>query len=263
LNQCLVDKSFQIGLYSVSSKKVAGKLKYGRGHYDFADGTLVFMSPDQVITYTADLEIEEGWALYFHPDLIHSSPLGQKIKSYGFFHYDLNEALHISDEEKDILNDCIQKIEKEYSQYIDQHTQGLLVSNLELLLNYCNRFYGRQFYTREKVSNDVVKQFEKLLFAYFSVDSLINVRLPDVRYFASKLNLSANYLTDLLNRYTGKSTQEHIHLQLVDKAKTYLASTEKSISEIAYHLGFEHPSHFNKLFKSKTGKTPGQYRQLN
>lgn len=259
----LEEKSFQPGLYAVSSKKITGKLKYGRGHYDFAEGTLVFTAPGQVITYTPDLQIEEGWALYFHPDLIHSSSLGQKIKSYGFFQYDLNEALHVSEEEKGILNDCINKIEREYSQNIDQHTQSLLISNLELLLNYCNRFYGRQFYTREKVSSDAVQQFERLLIAYFEKDDLADLGLPDVKYFAANLNLSPNYLSDLLNRYTGKSTQEHVHLHLVDKAKSLLGSTEKSISEIAYGLGFEHPSHFNKLFKSKTGKTPGEFRQLN
>ena len=221
------------------------------------------MSPNQVITYSPDLQIEEGWALYFHPDLIYSSSLGQKIDSYTFFNYDVNEALHISDEEKSIINDCILKIEKEYSQNIDQHTINLLTSNLELLLNYCNRFYGRQFYTRGKVNNDVVQQFEQLLKEYFLKDTLIDVGLPDVKYFASQLNLSPNYLSDLLNKYTGRPTQEHIHLQLIHKAKTFLWSTEKSISEIAYQLGFEHPSHFNKLFKSKTGKTPSEYRQLN
>jgi len=261
--QSLEEKSFQLGLYSVSLKKITGTLKYGRGHYDFAEGSLVFMSPDQVITYTPDLQIEEGWALYFHPDLIYSSPLGQRIKSYSFFHYDVNEALHISDEEKGIINDCIHKIEREYSQNIDQHTQSLLISNLELLLNYCNRFYGRQFYTREKVASDVVQQFEQLLLTYFSKDTLIEEGLPDVKYFAAKLNFSPNYLSDLLTKFTGKSTQEHIHLQIVNKAKSLLWGSEKSISEIAYHLGFEHPSHLNKLFKSKTGKTPGEYRQLN
>jgi len=224
---------------------------------------LVFMAPNQVITYSPDLQIEEGWALYFHPDLIHSSSLGKNISSYTFFNYDLNEALHISEDEKSIINDCIAKIEKEYSQNIDQHTQGLIVSNLELLLNYCSRFYGRQFYTREKVSNDVVQKFEKLLKAYFSKDTLIDVGLPDVKYFAANLSLSPNYLSDLLNKYTGKSTQEHIHLQLIEKAKVLLWSTEKSISEIAFNLGFEHPSHFNKLFKSKTGTSPSGYRQLN
>ena len=257
------ERSIELGFYSISLKKITGKLKYGRGYYDFEEGSLVFMAPNQVITYSPDLQIEEGWALYFHPDLIHSSSLGKNISSYTFFNYDLNEALHISEDEKSIINDCIAKIEKEYSQNIDQHTQGLIVSNLELLLNYCSRFYGRQFYTREKVSNDVVQKFEKLLKAYFSKDTLIDVGLPDVKYFAANLSLSPNYLSDLLNKYTGKSTQEHIHLQLIEKAKVLLWSTEKSISEIAFNLGFEHPSHFNKLFKSKTGTSPSGYRQLN
>lgn len=261
--QGLEGKSIEVGLYSISLKKISGQLKYGRQYYDFGEGSLVFMSPAQVITYSNDLQIEEGWGLYFHPDLIYSSGLGRKIHHYSFFNYDVNEALHVSNEEELIINDCILNIEKEYSQNIDQHTQTLLISNLELLLNYCNRFYGRQFYTREKNCKDVVQDFENLLIEYFSKDTLIEAGLPDVKYFAGKLNLSPNYLTDLLTRHTGKSTQEHIHLRLIEKAKSFLWGSEKSISEIAYQLGFDHPSHFNKLFKSKTGKTPGEFRQLN
>jgi AraC-like DNA-binding protein len=261
--QNLEEKSISVGLYSISLKKIKGYLKYGRGYYDFSEGSLVFMAPNQVITYNPDLEVEEGWGLYFHPDFIYSSVLGQKITEYSFFHYDLNEALHVSEEEKAVVNDCIRNIEKEYSQNIDQHTHSLLISNLELLLNYCNRFYGRQFYTREKVNSDLVQRFEKELIAYFASDALTDKGLPDVKYFAAKLALSPNYLSDVLKRFTGKATQEHIHLYVVDKAKSILMSTEKSISEVAYYLGFEHPSHFNKLFKMKTGKTPSDFRQLN
>ena len=262
ISKNLEERSIELGFYSISLKKITGKLKYGRGYYDFEEGSLVFMAPNQVITYSPDLQIEEGWALYFHPDLINTSSLGQNINSYTFFNYDLNEALHISEDEKLIINDCIAKIEKEYSQNIDQHTQGLIVSNLELLLNYCSRFYGRQFYTREKVSNDVVQKFEKLLIAYFSKDTLIDVGLPNVKYFAENLCLSPNYLSDLLNKYTGKSTQEHIHLQMVERAKLLLG-TEQTVSEIAFVLGFEYPSHFTKIFKTKTGISPSEYRQLN
>jgi AraC-like DNA-binding protein len=207
--------------------------------------------------------MEEGWGLFFHPDLINGTSFAKKINEYSFFNYEANEALHISDDEKMILKDCVEKIEKEYSQNIDKHTQGLIVSNIELLLNYCDRFYDRQFLTRNKVNKDIVQRFEHLLNDYFAQDELINAGLPDVKFFASHLNLSPNYLSDLLNRFTGKTTQEHIHLKLVDTAKSLLWSTEKSISEIAYELGFEYPSHFTKVFKTKTGLTPQQYRSAN
>ena len=159
--------------------------------------------------------------------------------------------------------DCLEKIKRECSQNIDKHTKTLIVGILQTILNYCSRFYDRQFFTREKVSNDIVQQFETLLTDYFSSDNLLETGLPDVRYFASRLNLSANYLSDLLNKFTGKTTQEYIHLQFVSKAKTMLWGTGKSVSEIAFELGFEHPSHFTKLFKAKTGYSPREYRNLN
>jgi AraC family transcriptional regulator, transcriptional activator of pobA len=223
----------------------------------------MFTASNQVISPSPDLQIEEGWALVFHPDLLNNSALGVKINSYSFFHYDANEALHISDDEKLMLKDCVEKISKEYSQNIDKHTQTLIQNNIELLLNYCDRFYDRQFITRAKVSHDVVQKFERMLKDYFNNESLIDLGLPDVKYFASALNLSPNYLSDLLKRYTGKSTQEHTHLQLIEKAKILLWGSDKSISEIAYELGFEHPSHFTKIFKTKTGKSPTEYRHLN
>jgi len=238
-------------------------MKYGKGYYDFNEGSLMFTAPGQVIAPGPDVVVDEGWALFFHPDLIHGTDLGRKIHQYSFFNYETNEALHISEEEKLIIKDCVANIQREYSQNIDKHSQGLIVSNIELLLNYCARFYDRQFYTRAKVNSDVVQQFEKLLKDYFSQDTLIEMGLPNVKYFASKLNLSPNYLSDLLNKFTGKTTQEHIHLELIDKAKTLLWGTNNSISEIAYGLGFEHPSHFTKIFKTKTGKSPSEYRHLN
>jgi len=257
------DAFYQMSFYSISCKHFEGVFKYGKSYYDFNEGTLIFTAPHQVISASHDSEMEEGWGLFFHPDLINGTSLAKKINEYSFFNYEANEALHISDDEKLILKDCVEKIQREYSQNIDKHTQGLIVSNIELLLNYCDRFYDRQFLTRSKVNKDIVQRFEHLLNDYFAQEELINVGLPDVKFFASRLNLSPNYLSDLLNRYTGKTTQEHIHLKLVDTAKSLLWSTEKSISEIAYDLGFEHPSHFNKLFKSKTGKSPSEYRHLN
>ena len=256
------DTSFRLGCYSIFCKKSKGTLRYGQSYYDFTEGSLMFTAPHQVIASNPNISIEEGWALFFHPDLLNRTDLGRKINTYSFFHYDVNEALHISEEEKKIITDCVENIQRVYSENIDKHTQILLQSNIELLLNYCNRFYDRQFFTRAKVMNDTVERFEKMLAEYFSQESLIECGLPDVKYFAAGLHLSSNYLSDLLNKFTGKTTQEHIHLQLVDKAKSLLWSSDKTISEIAYELGFEHPSHFTKIFKAKTGKSPTAYRQL-
>lgn len=257
------DSLYSFGFYNISCKKFDGLLHYGKSQYDFREGSLMFTAPGQVIGAGPNCTIHSGWALFIHPDLLHGSALGRKMHQYSFFHYEVNEALHISEEEDKIARDCVDKIAREYNQVIDKHTQALIVSNVELLLNYCSRFYDRQFYTRAKVNSDFVQRFEALLKDYFAQATLIEAGLPPVTYFASKLNLSPNYLSDLLQKSTGKSTVEHIHLELVEKAKTLLWSTEGSISEIAYELGFEHPSHFTKIFKAKTGKSPSEFRNLN
>jgi AraC-like DNA-binding protein len=254
---------YRFGFYTISSKKFEGLLYYGKSHYDFREGSLMFTAPGQVIGSGPDVKVDEGWALFIHPDLLHGTDLGKKMHQYSFFNYEVNEALHISEEERKIIKDCVDKIAREYNQSIDKHTQSVIVSTIELLLNYCNRFYDRQFYTRAKVNADVVQRFEKLLKDYFNQSSLTETGLPAVTYFSSKLNLSANYLSDLLQKFTGKSTMEHIHLELVEKAKSLLWGTENSISEIAYELGFEYASHFTKIFKAKTGKSPSEYRNLN
>jgi AraC-like DNA-binding protein len=254
---------FRLGFYCIFCKQFKGLLKYGRSYYDFSEGSLVFTAPGQALSSIPGPLISEGWGLFFHPDLINNSALGRRILDYSFFQYEADEALHVSEEEKQTLAAVIENIQKEYAQNIDKHTQTVIQSNIELLLNYCNRFYDRQFYTREKVSSDAVQQFEQLLKDHFAAGTLINSGLPNVKYFADKLNLSPNYLADLLHKFTGKSTQEHIHLQLVEKAKSLLWSTQSSVSEIAYSLGFEHPSHFTRLFKSKTGHSPSDYRHLN
>ena len=251
---------YRLGFYSIFCKRFKGALKYGKSTYDFNEGSLMFTAPYQVMASCPDIQIEEGWGLFFHPDLLNGSEPGKKISGYSFFHYDANEALHISEDEKLIIKDCVENIKREYSQNIDKHTTGLILSNLDLLLNYCNRFYDRQFFSRANASNDLVQEFERILKEYFSRDDLIEAGLPDVKYFASKLNLSPNYLSDLLKKYTGKTTQEYIHLELVEKAKTLLWGSDKSISEIAYELGFEHPSHFTKVFKTRTGKSPKEFR---
>ena len=258
-----MDVKFRFGFYMISCKKFEGLLHYGKGHYDFKNGSLAFTAPGQIIGPVEGVNVEGGWGLFVHPDLLHGTALGRKIHEYSFFHYEVNEALHISEEEDLLIKDCLAKIVREYQGAIDKHTQGLIVSNIELLLNYCNRFYDRQFYTRAKVNADVVQRFEALLKEYFGQPTLIEAGLPPVTYFSSRLNLSPSYLSDLLQKTTGKSTLEHIHLELVERAKSLLWGTEQSISEIAYELGFEHPSHFTKIFKSKTGKSPSEFRNPN
>ena len=251
---------YRLNLYSVSCKKIKGVFGYGRTTYDFSEGSLMFSAPYQALSPDPDIKVIEGWGIYIHPDFLNVSTRGRKITEFSFFGYDANEALHISEVEKVILEDCIRNIQREIGLNLDKHSANLILSNLELFFAYCERFYERQFLTREKSSNDIVQKFDRLLTDYFSQESLIGTGLPEVKYFASQLNLSTNYLADLLSKYTGKSTQEHIYLRLIDKAKALLWSTEKTISEIAYDLGFEHPSHFTKLFKRKTGVSPKDYR---
>lgn len=255
--------SFVMDFYAIVCKSFEGTLKYGRNTYDFQEGSLIFTAPGQIMSSSPDLIITEGWALYFHPDLLYGTDLAKKIQEYSFFHYDTNEALHISDEENEILKTCVQNIYREYHQNTDHHTQELIVDSIQLMLNYSKRFYQRQFITRKKVNSGIVECFESLLREHFNKDDLIESGLPTVTYFADKLNLSPTYLTDVLKNQTGKNSQEHIHLAIVDKAKTMLLGTTKTVSEVAYDLGFEYPSHFSKLFKSKTGTSPRQYRILN
>lgn len=257
------DAMYRLHFYTVFLKTTRGAVKYGKAYYDFDEATLIFIAPGQTIAANPNLEKEEGWGLFFHPDLLNRTELGKNIGHYSFFNYSSSEALHVSEEEREALDNCVRNIEKEYSRNIDKHTQGLMVSHIDLLLNYCNRFYDRQFMTRAKVNNDIVQRFEYLVKTYFTGETLTEKGLPDVKQVAATLNLSPNYLSDVLQKYTGKSTLEHLHLQLVEKAKTLLWSTHKSISEIAYELGFEHPSHFTKLFKTKTGASPKAYRSLN
>lgn len=206
---------------------------------------------------------EKSWFLSFHPDLIRSSGLAEKMNQYSFFHYDVNEALHLSDDEKDTIKQLRDKIVQEYSQNLDRHSQHLIIANLELLLDYCVRFYDRQFFTRTNLNSDIVSRFDRILRSYYETDSIEELGSPTVTYFSKELNLSANYLSDLLKKETGKTAQEHIHLHIIEKAKTRLLNSTASISEIGYSLGFEYPQHFSNLFKSKTGQSPREYRNLN
>lgn len=239
-------------------------VKYGRNNYDYHEGTLIFFAPEQVVefeTNTTDKPI--GWGLYFHPDLIRQSNLGKTIKNYSFFDYDTSEALHLSEKEKQILSEIIGKIEMELNQNIDTHSQTLIVSNVELLLNYCTRFYDRQFITRTNYNKDFVSKLENVLKQYFDTENIQKQGLPSVKYCAEKLNLSPNYLSDLLKKETGKNTQEHIHYYLIEQAKNTLLHTDLTVSEIAYNLGFDYPQYFSKIFKKKTGYSPHEYRQMN
>jgi AraC-like DNA-binding protein len=253
--------------YSIMFKNYPDhKIKYGRKAIDFQDGSLICMAPNQVIEIDKNeqaLENVMGWGLFFHPDLIRATSLNDKMKDYSFFSYETSEALHLSTKEKHILYDCVSKIKTELEENIDVHSQNIVVSTIELLLNYCSRFYGRQFITRKSSNHSVLVQFEKILTAYYNKKSKQEMGLPTVKYLSEQVHLSPGYLSDLLKKETGKNTQEHIHFYLIEEAKSKLISTNKSVSEIAYELGFDYPQYFNKLFKQKAGKTPVEYRNMN
>lgn len=242
-----------------------GDLKYGCNYYDYQEGTLVFIAPGQVVGIgnPPGNPHPKGWALLFHPDFIRGTSLGRNIKQYTFFSYEANEALHLSEKERQIILDCLNKIDHELHQSIDKHSKILIANNIELLLNYCMRFYDRQFITRSQVNKDILVKFEKLLNNYFQSKITQTVGLPTVKYCADQLHLSANYFGDLIKKETGKTAQEHIHLKLIDIAKERIFDTSKSVSEIAYELGFKYPQHFSRMFKNETGYSPNEYRSLN
>ncbi len=239
-------------------------MRYGRHHYDFEEGVLAFSAPNQVysVTSTSDFDEDEGWLLYFHPDLIRSTPLGENIDDYSFFSYDVHEALHLSDKEKQTLHDAVDRIREEYNERIDNHSQRVIVSSLELLLNYCLRFYERQFNTRTAQNKDIVTRVEDTLKDYYKTGQLIEYGPPSIHYLAEKVHLSPSYLSDLLKKETGRSAKDHINDFLIEKAKNMLLSSEDSVSEIAYSLGFNYPHYFSRLFKNKTGFTPQKYREV-
>jgi AraC-like DNA-binding protein len=253
--------------YSIMFKNYCkNNFKYGRKSIDFQDGNLICIAPNQIIEIDNEIEDREdkmGWGLFFHPDLIRSTSLNDHLKNYRFFDYDISEALHLSDKEKNVLFECIQKIQIELQENIDVYSQYIIVSTIELLLNYCSRFYGRQMITRSQTNKTIIAQIEIILAAYFSNTKIKDIGLPSVKFLADSVHLSPSYLSDLLRKETGKNAQEHIHSYLIDEAKNLLLNSEKNVSEIAYDLGFEYPQYFNKLFKKKTGKTPMEYRNLN
>lgn len=254
------------GFYTIFLKDVkCGDLVYGRHTYDYQEGTLVFLAPGQVAGVNSNGETYQpkGYALVFHADLIQGTSLGKHIQDYTFFSYQSNEALHISERERKIVLDCFSKIEYELEHAIDKHSKNLIVSNIELFLNYCIRFYDRQFITRDKAHKGVLERFENLLNEYFQTDKPQTNGLPSVAYCAGELNLSSGYFGDLIKKETGKTAQEYIQSKVIEVAKGKIFDLNKSVSEIAYQLGFKYPQHFTRLFKQRVGVPPNEYRMLN
>jgi len=251
-------------LYVIGLKDSSCGNQYGRNHYDFDSGVLFFHAPNQIQTITRVQKKGEvkGWMILFHPDLVRNTPLGKKIEEYNFFDYAIHEALHLSESEQKTITDCIQIIKDEITERIDNHSQTVISSTLELLLNFSHRFYERQFNTRSAQNSDIVIQFEALLKSYYRDGYFEEYGIPKVDYFSKELNLSANYLSTLLKRETGENIKEHISIFVIEKAKGILLNTSKSINEIAYELGFNYPHYFSRLFKNKIGKTPNEYRKM-
>jgi AraC family transcriptional regulator, transcriptional activator of pobA len=254
------------GLYCIFLKEIkCGDLKYGCNYYDYQEGSLVFIAPGQMV------EVEDfghnfqpqGYALMFHADLIHGTSLGRHMQDYTYFGYQSNEALHVSERERKIVLECFSKIQYELEHAIDNHSKKLIVSNIELFLNYCTRFYERQFITRENVHKGILEKFEVLLNEFFETEKPQTIGLPSVAYCAGELHLSPGYFGDLIKKETGKTAQEYIHEKVIDVAKERIFDQSKSASQIAYELGFKYPQHFSRLFKQRVGQSPNEYRMLN
>ncbi len=254
------------GFYTIFLKDVkCGDLVYGRNTYDYQEGTLVFIAPGQVAGINSNGETfqPKGYGLVFHPDLVHGTPLGRHIQDYTFFRYQSNEALHLSERERAIVLDCFSKIDYELEHAIDKHSKRLIVSNIELFLDYCTRFYDRQFITRDTVHSGILERFENLLNDYFQSEKPQTIGLPSVAWCADALNLSSNYFGDLVKKETGKTAQEYIQSALIDMGKEKIFDANKTVSQVAYELGFKYPQHFVRLFKQRVGHTPHEYRMLN
>jgi AraC-like DNA-binding protein len=251
---------FTMGFYGISYKEsIDGKMGYGQGYYDFDEGGMMFTAPNQIISSDPDTKYK-GFVIFMHPDFIRNYSLGKNIKKYGFFSYDTNEALHLSESEKNIILGLFKNIDNELNTAIDETSQDVLVSYIDVLLNYSQRFYRRQFITRKAVNHDLLFRTEQLLDDYLNDNKGLNAGLLTVEYLASQVNLSPRYLSDMLRAITGQNAQQFIHEKLIEKAKEYLSTTNFSVSEIAYVLGFEYPQSFNKLFKKKTNITPLEFR---
>jgi len=257
---------FHYGLYSVILKDVVcGDLRYGRHYYDYQAGTLVFYAPGQFVSMENPKVVYQpmGFGLLFHPDFLIGTHLSKMIGQYKFFDYQTNEALHLSDDERQMILDIFLKIEFELKQPIDKHSKKLIASNIELFLDYCQRFYDRQFITRDVAHKGILEKFENLLNSYFESDQPQNIGLPSVTYFAEELNLSANYFGDLIKKETGQSAKEFIINKLIETAKSKVYEVDKNVNQIAFELGFKYPQHFSRLFKEKVGYSPSEFRGLN
>lgn len=266
MDDSLFDIRFSSDLFNIMFKdKIIGSMGYGRNSYDYEEGTMIFASPGQVFTSPKkeDLKGKEGWTLLFHPDLLLKSSLSDKMDSYTYFSYEVSEALHLSEKEQLFVAQVIEQIQTEYSANLDKHSQGLILSNLELLLNYCMRFYDRQFITRTNFNSDFIVQFETELKSYFKSEVIREKGIPGANYFGERINMSTNYLSDLLKKETGKGIKEHIDTYIIKRAKSALLNSPLSVSEIAFDLGFDYPQSFTRLFKKKIGMSPIEYRNLN
>ncbi|MGS2738944.1 helix-turn-helix domain-containing protein [Sinomicrobium sp. M5D2P17] len=255
-------KYFTFGFYAISIKKdFEGKLKYGQRYYDFDAGVMSFVAPNQAMSFSkGDALPKGGTTLLFHPDFLHGYPLAKEIKKYGFFSYELTEALHLSEQEEAVIDGIFNNIQKEYEGNIDHYSQDVIIAQIELLLQYSNRFYNRQFITRKIGNSEILVRLEKLLNNCFDNEKFSVDGLPTVQYISEQLNISPNYLSDMLRNSTGQTTQQHIHNKLIEKAKELLTTTQLTVREIAYQLGFEYPQSFNKLFRNKTHITPSEFR---
>lgn len=255
--------TYNYGVYALFLKQTyCGDITYGRMPYDYQEGTVTSFAPGQVVTFKPRHDVKpNALGLLFHPDLIRGTSLGQEIKQYSFFSYSSTEALHLSEQEKMIYKDCLEKIKIETERPIDNHSKKLICRNIELLLDYCMRFYERQFITRKVVNRDILTKFENELDAYFEGDTAAVNGLPKVKYFAEKCFLSPNYFGDLIKRETGRTPQEYIQNKIMNLAKGELLGTRKTINEISYGLGFQYSQHFNRYFKRNTGMTPSEYRK--
>lgn len=259
-------QALSFGFYSVFLKNDQNcTIRYGRRQYDYQAGTLVFLAPDQVVSIEEDPDYYQpsGYALLFHPDLIRGTSLGQHMKEYTFFSYEVHEALHLSAQEREIVFDCFAKISFELERSIDRYSKKLISATIEFFLDYCMRFYDRQFLTREHISKGIVAKFDQVLVQYFQTEKLATSGLPTVSYCADQLHVSPNYFGDLIKKETGKTAQEYIQLHLIKLAKEKLFEPGKSVNVIAYELGFQYPQHFTRFFKQKVGYTPSEYRMMN
>lgn len=251
--------------YLISVKRgMEGKMRYGQQSYDFDEGVMFFMAPNQVLKLEKEQSagtVRAGWMLLIHPDFLWSTSLAKTIKRYEYFDYSVNEALFLSDKEEETMTETVRRIQQEYRSNIDKFSQQIIISQIEVLLNYAERFYHRQFITRKKANHKILESLEKLLTAYFNNEDLASKGLPTVQFISDQLNVSPIYLRSLLKVLTGQNTQQHIHEKLIEKAKEKLSTTDLSVSEIAYELGFEHPQSFSKFFKTKTTLSPLEFRQ--